>query len=75
MSDRVRARHYRRHRSEMDAAARKALQLVVADELDATGPIVKIALQAIGDPKYGDQDTDGSHSVAVHSTSMREGRR
>src|SRR5450432_2350263 len=50
------------HRSEMGCGSRTALPLVVADELDADWAKVKIE-QAIGDPKYGDQDTDGSHSV------------
>ena len=36
--------------------------MVVADELDADWKRVKID-QAIGDPRYGDQNTDGSHSV------------
>jgi isoquinoline 1-oxidoreductase subunit beta len=50
------------HRSEMGCGSRTALPLVVADELDADWSKVKIE-QAIGDPKYGEQDTDGSHSV------------
>jgi len=36
------------------------LPLVLADELDAVWAKVKIE-QAVGDAKYGDQDTDGSH--------------
>ena len=50
------------HRSEMGCGSRTALPLIVADELDADWSKVKIE-QAIGDPKYGEQDTDGSHSV------------
>ena len=50
------------HRSEMGTGIRTSLPLVAADELDADWNRVKI-VQATGDEKYGDQDTDGSHSV------------
>jgi isoquinoline 1-oxidoreductase beta subunit len=50
------------HRSEMGTVIRTTLPLVVADELDADWKRVKLD-QAIGDPRYGDQNTDGSHSV------------
>ena len=50
------------HRSEMGTVIRTSLPLVVADELEADGKRVKID-QAIGDPRYGDQNTDGSHSM------------
>src|SRR6202007_2714657 len=50
------------HRSEMGTVIRTTLPLVVADELGADWKRVKID-QAIGDPRYGDQNTDGSHSV------------
>ena len=50
------------HRSEMGTTSRTSLPLILADELDADWKRVKIE-QAIGDPRYGDQDTDGSHSV------------
>jgi isoquinoline 1-oxidoreductase beta subunit len=59
------------HRSEMGCGSRTALPLVVADELDADWSKVKID-QAIGDPKYGEQDTDGSHSVRSYFDQMRQ---
>lgn len=58
------------HRSEMGCGSRTALPLIVADELDADWSKVKIE-QAIGDPKYGEQDTDGSHSVRSNFDLMR----
>lgn len=50
------------HRSEMGSGSRTAVPRILADELDADWARVKI-VQATGDEKYGDQDTDGSHSV------------
>ncbi len=50
------------HRSEMGTVIRTSLPLVVADELDADWKRVKLD-QAIGDSRYGDQNTDGSHSM------------
>jgi isoquinoline 1-oxidoreductase subunit beta len=59
------------HRSEMGTSSRTSVPLILADELDADWKRVKLE-QAIGDPKYGDQDTDGSHSVRDGFTTMRE---
>ncbi len=59
------------HRSEMGCGSRTALPLIVADELDADWSKVRIE-QAIGDPKYGEQDTDGSHSVRSNFELMRQ---
>src|SRR6266849_2739910 len=50
------------HRSEMGSGSRTAVPRILADELAADWARVKI-VQATGDEKYGDQDTDGSHSV------------
>ena len=47
------------HRSEMGTGIRTALPMVVSEELEADWKRVKIE-QAIGDKKYGSQDTDGS---------------
>jgi isoquinoline 1-oxidoreductase beta subunit len=59
------------HRSEMGTVIRTTLPMVVADELDADWNRVKID-QAIGDRRYGDQNTDGSHSVRSFFDTMRE---
>jgi isoquinoline 1-oxidoreductase beta subunit len=58
-------------RSEMGCGSRTAVPLVLADELDADWSQVKIE-QALGDAKYGDQDTDGSHSVRGLFDRMRQ---
>jgi isoquinoline 1-oxidoreductase subunit beta len=59
------------HRSEMGTTSRTSLPLVLADELDADWSRVKVQ-QAIGDPRYGSQDTDGSHSIREFYQPMRE---
>jgi isoquinoline 1-oxidoreductase beta subunit len=58
-------------RSEMGTTSRTTLPLVVADELDADWKRVKIE-QAIGDKRYGDQNTDGSHSIRSFYDTMRQ---
>src|SRR5215475_12443769 len=59
------------HRSEMGSGNRTGLPRIVADELDADWARVKV-VQATGDAKYGDQDTDGSHSVVSFFDTLRE---
>jgi isoquinoline 1-oxidoreductase beta subunit len=59
------------HRSEMGTFIRTSLPLVLADELDADWKRVKID-QAIGDRRYGDQNTDGSRSIRSFFDIMRE---
>jgi isoquinoline 1-oxidoreductase beta subunit len=59
------------HRSEMGTTSRTSLPLVLADELDADWSRVKVQ-QAIGDPRYGSQDTDGSHSIREFYDPMRQ---
>src|SRR6202158_46136 len=59
------------HRSEMGTTSRTTLPLLVSDEWDADWKRVKIE-QAIGDKRYGDQNTDGSHSIRSYYDAMRE---
>ena len=59
------------HRSEMGTSSRTSVPLILADELDADWSRVEI-VQAIGDPRYGSQDTDGSKSVREFFSPMRE---
>ena len=60
------------HRSEMGTGSRTSLPMVIADEMEADWARVKI-VQAPGDePKYGNQDTDGSRSMRHHIQSMRQ---
>ncbi len=49
-------------RSEMGQGVRSSLPVLVADELGADMARVKV-VQADGSAAYGDQNTDGSHSV------------
>jgi isoquinoline 1-oxidoreductase beta subunit len=59
------------HRSEMGTGIRSVLPTVLADELDADWKRVKIE-QAIGDVKYGNQNTDGSCSIRDFYDAMRQ---
>ena len=59
------------HRSEMGQGIRTALPMVVADEMDADFDRVRV-VQAPGDERYGDQNTDGSHSVRDFFEPMRK---
>ena len=59
------------HRSEMGSGSRTAVPRILADELDADWSRVRL-VQATGDEKYGDQDTDGSHSVRSFFDVFRE---
>ncbi len=58
-------------RSEMGQGVRSSLPQIVADELDADWDQV-VVVQALGEEKYGNQDTDGSRSIRNHYQSMRE---
>jgi isoquinoline 1-oxidoreductase beta subunit len=58
-------------RSEMGTGIKTDLPLVLADELEADWSWVKV-VQAQGDPKYGDQNTDGSRSTWQFFEPMRK---
>jgi isoquinoline 1-oxidoreductase beta subunit len=59
------------HRSEMGQGVRTSIPMVVADELEADWAKVRVE-QAPGDePRYGNQDTDGSRSLRHHLMPMR----
>jgi isoquinoline 1-oxidoreductase beta subunit len=59
------------HRSEMGQGVRSGLPLIIADELEADWNRVRVR-QAPGDePRYGNQNTDGSRSVRHFFDPMR----
>ncbi|WP_182865390.1 xanthine dehydrogenase family protein molybdopterin-binding subunit [Rhodopirellula sp. JC639] len=58
------------HRSEMGTGIRTSLPRIVADELEADWARVEI-VQAIGDKRLGDQNTDGSNSIRFFFDRMR----
>ena len=58
------------HRSEMGTGIRTSLPMIVAEELDADWSRVRI-VQALGDKKYGSQNTDGSCSIKDFYDAMR----
>jgi isoquinoline 1-oxidoreductase beta subunit len=58
------------HRSEMGTTSRTSVPMILADELDADWKRVKLE-QAIGDARYGSQNTDGSHSIREFFEPMR----
>ena len=57
-------------RSEMGNGARTSMTSIVADEMEADWKRVKVK-QAVGDAKYGDQNTDGSRSITDLYETMR----
>ena len=58
-------------RAEMGQQTWTAMAQIVADELEADWDRIEI-VQAVGHPKYGDQNTDGSTSVRNHFTRLRQ---
>lgn len=59
------------HRSEMGQGVRTSMPMLLAEELDADWSKIKV-IQAVGDAKYGDQNTDGSTSVRINWESLRK---
>ena len=58
-------------RSEMGQGVRTSMTSIIADEMDADWNRVTVE-QAIGHPKYGNQNTDGSRSVRTLYETMRK---
>lgn len=58
------------HRSEMGQGIRTCLPQIIADEMEADWERIEL-IQALGDEKYGDQNTDGSTSIRKHFDSLR----
>jgi len=58
-------------RSEMGQGIKTSLTSAIADEMEADWKYVSVQ-QAIGHPKYGNQNTDGSRSVRNHLVPMRK---
>jgi len=58
-------------RSEMGQGVRTSMTSIIADEMDADWNLVSVK-QAIGHPKYGNQNTDGSRSVRTLYETMRK---
>ncbi len=58
------------HRSEMGQGVRSTIPVLIAAELGAD-PARVVVRQAVGDKKYGDQDTDGSSSIRSYYDELR----
>ena len=59
------------HRSEMGQQVWTSLSQILVEELEAKWEQVEI-VQAEGNPKYGDQNTDGSRSIRYNFTRFRK---
>ena len=60
------------HRAEMGTGISTSLPMVVADEMEADWSRVKIVTTPGDEPKYGNQDTDGSRSMRHFIQPMRQ---
>jgi len=59
------------HRSEMGQGIRTTMPMIIADEMEADWAKCRVE-QAVGDPKYGSQNTDGSTSIRDFLPKYRE---
>jgi isoquinoline 1-oxidoreductase beta subunit len=59
------------HRSEMGQGIRTTMPMIIADEMEADWARCRVE-QAVGDPKYGSQNTDGSTSIRDFLEKYRE---
>ncbi len=59
------------HRSEMGQGIRTSIAQIIADELEAEWTFINV-VQADGDKKYGNQNTDGSTSIRNGYTKLRK---
>ena len=60
------------HRAEMGTGISTSLPMVVADEMEADWSKVKIVTTDGDEPKFGNQDTDGSRSMRHFIQAMRQ---
>lgn len=60
------------HRPEMGTGTRTSLPMIMADEMEADWARVKIVQAEADEPKYGNQDTDGSRSLRHHIQAARK---
>ncbi len=60
------------HRAEMGTGISTSLPMVVADEMEADWARVKIVATPGDEPRYGNQDTDGSRSMRHFIQPMRQ---
>ncbi|WP_037447991.1 xanthine dehydrogenase family protein molybdopterin-binding subunit [Skermanella stibiiresistens] len=60
------------HRSEMGTGIRTSMPMVVADEMEADWSRVRITQAPADEPRYGNQDTDGSRSMRHFIQPMRQ---
>jgi isoquinoline 1-oxidoreductase beta subunit len=59
------------HRSEMGQGARTSVAMLLAEELELPWEEIRVE-QAVGDPRYGNQNTDGSTTVRLNWQPLRE---